>query len=340
MNLGSYMVNGPVTNNSLPSCNTYPNPYPGQPAPGGFFVPVGVAVGDGYIFVSDPEMEAIQVFDMNGNYITYFWPYTSYGYEDETPLGMKVSNGNLYVANADQGNIDVYQIPSIVSQSNVSQGCNVVYAYASYWNNNSGCGPTDVDVDSFGDMFVADGCSYSYTGAVYVIAPDLNWDTSSTCGYSCDYANEGTDVKYTTEYGAPSIDGGYIDFDGIGSVAVDPGGHHVYVGDAYNNVVQIYDGSLNSKGFIGNPTGAPSTQTGQFDFPIGVALDNQGNLLVADAYNGRVQQMTTSGKVLNIIGATQTLGELYSPTFLTVDSNNRLYVTDTNTATVNIYSGQ
>jgi DNA-binding beta-propeller fold protein YncE len=299
-----------------------------QPLSGGFNDLVGVAVGDGYIFASDPgnEGEDIQVFDLNGNYVTFFWPYTSYNEIDRYPWGMKVANNRLYVANSGCGVIDVYNIPDIIAQAAQTQNCNDVLAYASYWNGN-GYEPYDVDVDSVGNMYVADP-SANFGEQVYVISPR----------FSNVSPNEGNYVLVATSYGSPSIDGGYLD-DPYG-ITVDPTGHHVYVADSYNNVIQVYDGSLNSVGFIGNSAGVTSALAGQFDFPIGVRMDNQGNLIVTDTDNARVQRLTTSGSVLNIIGTSTGNGELYSPIYSAVDSNNNLYVTDDNLSTIMVYSGK
>jgi DNA-binding beta-propeller fold protein YncE len=69
-------------------------------------------------------------------------------------------------------------------------------------------------------------------------------------------------------------------------------------------------------------------------------MDNQGNLIVTDTDNARVQRITTSGNVLNIIGTSTGNGELYSPIHSAVDSNNNLYVTDNNLSTIMVYSGK
>src|SRR5256885_7734163 len=46
----------------------------------------------------------------------------------------------------------------------------------------------------------------------------------------------------------------------------------------------------------------------QFDGPIGVAVDRQGNIYVADAYNDRVRKITTDGNVSTFASAPDTEG--------------------------------
>jgi sugar lactone lactonase YvrE len=41
----------------------------------------------------------------------------------------------------------------------------------------------------------------------------------------------------------------------------------------------------------------------QFDGPLGVAVDKQGNIFVADAYNDRIRKITTDGNVISVAGA-------------------------------------
>lgn len=318
MNVGQYMDFGQIYNSY---CATW------DPIPGQFYDVTGVAVNSDYLFIADDSESDIQMFDIHGRFIAWFYPCTSTGYRNISPKGMKTDNkGHLYVADYDWSTIDVYNINDIVPQTAQTATCNEVYAYASYGNTALSKCPTDVDVDTNGNMYVADPCY----GGVYVLAPDFNYSTEP---------NEGTDVTAYTIAGTAGINNGYLSYPH--GIAADPTGQNVYVSDANENVIQVYNGMLSSVGFIGDSSGAASTLLGQFDYPSSVRLDNQGNLMVADTDNGRVQRLTTGGKALNVIGASGPVqGDLYSPVYLAVDAGNNLYVSDNNVATVDIYSPQ
>ena len=316
------------------------------PATGGFSDITGVAIGGGYIFAGDDDFGTIQIFDMNGNPVTWFYPLDAEGdfnccFQFPEPEGMKVANDRLYVADYSYGYINVYNIVDLVAQASTTAFCNFVNAYASYQYD--GDAPYDVDVDSKGNMYVAEDDN---TG-IMVIAPDFNEDVASD---SCTCGNWGSDQLAEINTGVTV--NGDNSLSSPSGITVDPAGQHVYLTDygSTKNVVQVYSynggATLTSTGVLGGTTGAPSTVAGKFDAPWGVRLDNQGNLLVVD--NGsnlipnypRVQRLTTGGSVLNVLGNTTTTGELYSPAYVAVDSNNNLYVTDQNVGTINVYSGK
>jgi hypothetical protein len=72
-------------------------------------------------------------------------------------------------------------------------------------------------------------------------------------------------------------------------VTLDPIGN-VYVADRYNNRIQFFlAGQLNGTTIAG-VTGVSGGGSQYLDEPLGVALDNQLNLYVADANNDRVQK--------------------------------------------------
>jgi sugar lactone lactonase YvrE len=304
-----------------------------------------VAVSGNYIFVSDPNVGGIQIFNSNGTPIGWFRAYDSDGWGldnevNEYPLGMKADNkGHLYVADADEGTVDVYNVNDVIAQTAQAGGCvPLINAFVSYGNSglsdlsNDGVCPEDVDVDNNGNIYVADPC---FNGA-YVYSPVINADTVNDPN---DRFNAGSIVIAYSQSGSVSVNNGSVS--SPNGIAVDPTGEHVYLADTENNVIQLYNGQLSSTGYIGNASGAAGTLAGQFDYPLGVRVDNQGNLLVADTDNARVQRLSPSGQLLNMIGTPNyNQGQLYSPTGLAVDSGNNLYVTDPNVATVDVYSAQ
>jgi DNA-binding beta-propeller fold protein YncE len=75
--------------------------------------------------------------------------------------------------------------------------------------------------------------------------------------------------------------------------------------------------------------GGTGKDNGQFNFPRGLAVDNAGNILVADTNNGRIQKFSPAGVFLSVIGRTgQGPGEFLEPGGIAVDSGGNIYVAD------------
>ena len=70
--------------------------------------------------------------------------------------------------------------------------------------------------------------------------------------------------------------------------------------------------------------GGKGTGKGEFDLPAGIAVDGNGNVLVADTNNRRIQKFSPTGSFLSIMGQ----GELAAPNGIAVDHNGNLYVAD------------
>ncbi len=84
--------------------------------------------------------------------------------------------------------------------------------------------------------------------------------------------------------------------------------------------------------------GTPGSEEGQFRNPVGVAVDDEGNILVADSGNHRIQKFTASGQFLEVVG-TKGEGPLQfnSPFGLSFNaSNNKIYVTEYNNHRVQV----
>jgi len=75
--------------------------------------------------------------------------------------------------------------------------------------------------------------------------------------------------------------------------------------------------------------GGRGTGTGQFDSPTGIAVDESGNVLVADTNNGRIEKFSAKGTFLGILGTKGTgPGQLRSPNGIAVDRTGNIYVAD------------
>jgi DNA-binding beta-propeller fold protein YncE len=75
--------------------------------------------------------------------------------------------------------------------------------------------------------------------------------------------------------------------------------------------------------------GGKGKENGQFDFPRGLAVDNAGNILVADTSNGRIQKFSPAGIFVSVIGGQgQGPGQFREPCGMAVDSSGNIYVAD------------
>jgi sugar lactone lactonase YvrE len=75
--------------------------------------------------------------------------------------------------------------------------------------------------------------------------------------------------------------------------------------------------------------GGKGTGKGEFDFPRGIAADNNGNILVADTNNGRIQKFSPTGVFLASLGIKGTgYGQLGEPNGIAIDRAGNIYVAD------------
>src|SRR5438132_5832073 len=75
---------------------------------------------------------------------------------------------------------------------------------------------------------------------------------------------------------------------------------------------------------VGNGVG-----TGKCDSPTGMAVDPNGNILIADTGNGRIQKFSSSGTSLNTIGTKGSgRGQLGQPEGIGIDRAGNIYVAD------------
>jgi sugar lactone lactonase YvrE len=122
-------------------------------------------------------------------------------------------------------------------------------------------------------------------------------------------------------------------------IAIDKDGN-VVIADTSNNRIRKLssDGRVSTvagSGVAGFKDGAASGA--QFDGPIGVAVDGQGNVFVADAYNDRIRKITTDGNVITVAGAGvpgfadgDAASALFdTPSGIAVDKEGNAFVADT-----------
>jgi DNA-binding beta-propeller fold protein YncE len=118
-------------------------------------------------------------------------------------------------------------------------------------------------------------------------------------------------------------------------IAVDSSGN-VFVADAGNNRIQKFQlaspcpkGTEITSGvcFI-TKWGSHGSANGQFDLPLGVAVDSSGNVVVVDFWNSRIQKFKTDGTIKTWGSLGSGNGQFIYPRGIAVDSSGNVFVTD------------
>jgi hypothetical protein len=195
--------------------------------------------------------------------------------------------------------------------------------------------PNSVAVDASGNLYIADTSNnrirkVAPSGAITTVAGN------GTAGYSGD-GGPATSAELDRPYG----------------VAVDQSGN-LYIADTYNQRIrkvstsgaittvagnghENYPGALNGGGYSGD--GGLATDT-ELNAPLAVAVDQSGNLYIADTYNQRIRKVSASGAITTVAGNGQggtfggysgdggpaTGAELAQPTGVAVDASGNIYI--------------
>ncbi len=106
---------------------------------------------------------------------------------------------------------------------------------------------------------------------------------------------------------------------------------HLWVADAVNHRIQVFDTTDEETGFkLIKIIGQAGSGPGDLKYPYGIDFDNDGNLLVAEYGNHRVQKLTRDGESLATWGTHgREPGQTHNPWGVRCDSQGRIHVLDT-----------
>jgi sugar lactone lactonase YvrE len=189
-------------------------------------------------------------------------------------------------------------------------------------------GPSGMAVDRSGTVYVADFGNH----LVRKVTPD--GVVSTLAG------------KYVFDLNRQAPVGGFNDgpgaearFNGPFGMAVDQEGN-IFVGEVYNNDIRKITPAGVVTSFAGSRVAGSADGTGAaagFNQPEGVALDQLGNLYVADQLNNTIRKITPAGVVTTLAGLAGKWGSADGigqaarfswPVAVAVDSAGNLYVAD------------
>ncbi len=180
--------------------------------------------------------------------------------------------------------------------------------------------PMGIAFDGAGNTYVSD----SYNNQIRKIS--AAGVVTTLAGYTSPGSSNGTGI--------------YASFDNPAGIAVDKQGN-VYVADRNNNQIRKISAAGVVTTLAGSLTPGSSDDVGplaSFYSPSGVALDNAGNVYVADCNNRKIRKISPAGIVTTLAGSGYTGSDdgigtdasFQMPFSLAVDGSNNVYVTSFN----------
>jgi sugar lactone lactonase YvrE len=117
-----------------------------------------------------------------------------------------------------------------------------------------------------------------------------------------------------------------------GGLAIDNENRLLYVADAEQDLVLVYDADPPFKLIrkLGKPgTEHTSTEPGEFAKPSGVAVDQDGNVYVSDTWNNRIEAFDADGRFIRTFGeAGDGPGYFARPKGISIDGDGHIWVAD------------
>lgn len=214
--------------------------------------------------------------------------------------------------------------------------------------------PNGVAVDSKGKVYVAD----SKVRAVFIVDPETGKYEMIKSGVDAKFQwltgimIDETDRLFVSDSGMKRVNV----FDpqhklestiteklmDPGGIAIDEENRLLYVTDAEQDLVQVYDADPPYKYIrsLGKPdTKHTSTVPGEFSKPTAVAVDKDGNVYVSDTWNNRIESFDAEGNFIRTFGkAGDGPGYFARPKGISIDGDGHLWICDQVQDRVQVYT--
>jgi hypothetical protein len=284
-------------------------------ADGQFDFPVGVATdGTGNVFVADSANFRIQKFTNTGAFLTQ-WGSAGTGDGQfngiNGPWGIAVDgNGNVFVADTDNNRVEKFTNTGTFL---LAFGWGVQDGMHTFETCTSSC-QSGILGTGDGQFNGLQGIAVDTSGNVFV-AGDFRIQKFTNSG------------NFLNSLGSPGAGNGQFNY--AAGVAVDASGAIFAVDAGYpggaNNRIQKFD----NNGTFVTTWGSLGSGDGQFNNPLGIAVDASGNVLVSDENNSRIQKFTNTGTFLDAWGSWGPAnGQFKIPWGIAVDGNGNVFVAD------------
>jgi RHS repeat-associated protein len=258
--------------------------------------PAGLTIDSkGNVWVTDEMNNRVEEFSETGAYESQFGAAGTGAGQFKEPFDIAISEGELYVVDYDNNRIQEFSPAGTYLGQIGSTG--------------SGPGqfkePEGIAVNqASGNLLVSD-------------SKDNRVEEFTPAG------------KYLTEFGEWGTEGPGLD--SPTGLAVGHTGK-IYITNQYSNNLSIWQApeAGGARMLYSTRFGSEGGGEGQFNLPVGTAVDGQGNVWVVDYYNGRVQKFSPTGQFIASYGTKGSgNGQFLHPTGIAINaSTSNVYVGD------------
>lgn len=302
--------------------------------------------GAGNLYIADTHNHRIRRVDAQTRIITTIAGTGRAGFSGDlglainatldTPRGIAIDDdGNIYIADTNNFRVRRIEAATGIITTVAGNGLQGLTADGLPALETSFFIPIDLDFDLSGNLLIADG------GNNRVYRLDQRTNLINTLAGSGE----------AFEPGSFSGDGGpatNAKFNFLTAIAVDRTGN-IYIADTSNHRIRRVDNSgivntIAGDGFVGEfgsgrfRGDGGSALDASFNFPIGLALDSDGNLYVGDSQNYRIRRIDLAGTINTIAGSgsfgfsgdggSALAADMIIPNFVQIDGSGSIYIVD------------